>query len=282
MNHNPCEIITNRSHKKYYEKEQSYNDLTVFYSGKENCEPGHLYSGIREHYLIHYIIAGQGTLELNEQSYQLNKNQGFLCPANIKITYQADYKNPWSYYWIGFSGINAYNYLKKTGLTEVRPIYYCHDNNDIYNCMKEIHETDKAQTSIDFYLTSLIYKLFFYLSQYNNKDINEENKDDIQKIHLKKSIKFIKQNYSHNISVEDIANNTGVSRKYLCSIFKETVGIPTQKYLIEYRVKKACELLKNSGLTITEVAFSVGYNNSLVFSKAFKREMGISPSQYRK
>ena len=57
--------------------------------------------------------------------------------------------------------------------------------------------------------------------------------------------------------------------------------IPPQEYLIFYRVKKAKQLLKDPDLPIQHIAYSVGYNDPFAFSKVFKKETGISPSQYR-
>lgn len=281
MYQNPCDL-TSPTSKLYKESQQNSHDLTLYYCGKQNCQSDHLYSGIREHYLIHYITAGRGKVELEGKTYNLESNYGFLCPANIKISYQADSDNPWSYYWIGFNGINARNQLKKIGLTANNPVYYYDQDRDLQDCMEDIHQADKQKQGIGFFLTSRINQLFYLIAQVKENNTQKKDEKAIQEQYLKNAINFISQNYSHQISIEDIAQHTGISRKYLCTLFKNFLNITTQQYLINHRLEKACQLLKNKHLSITEVAFSVGYENSLVFSKAFKKNKGIPPSKYRK
>ncbi|WP_309245234.1 helix-turn-helix domain-containing protein [Clostridium estertheticum] len=64
-------------------------------------------------------------------------------------------------------------------------------------------------------------------------------------------------------------------------MFSELLGIPPQEYLIKYRVNKACKLLSNKDLTISEISRSVGYDDPLGFSKIFKQIKGVSPKSYR-
>ena len=59
------------------------------------------------------------------------------------------------------------------------------------------------------------------------------------------------------------------------------MGKSPKEYLTEYRIKQACRLLKETDLSISAIAYSVGFENNLYFSKAFKKQKGLSPSEYR-
>lgn len=72
-----------------------------------------------------------------------------------------------------------------------------------------------------------------------------------------------------------------LDRKYLSALFKRTVGLPPQQYLLNFRIAKACELLAESSCTVGEIARSVGYQDPLLFSRMFKRVKGCSPKDYR-
>ena len=91
----------------------------------------------------------------------------------------------------------------------------------------------------------------------------------------------IRQSYQEEISISDMANRIGVSRTYLSHCFKLTYGKSIQDYLIYYRMEKAKELLLQTDKKIREIAFFVGYNDELYFSKVFNRHFGISPRKYR-
>ena len=94
------------------------------------------------------------------------------------------------------------------------------------------------------------------------------------------AIKYIQFNYSHDISVDDIAKAVGVSRSHLYRVFMSNVGQSPIDYLTNYRVGEACSLLKSSNLSIAEIAVSVGFFDQFYFSRVFKKVKGMPPSKY--
>ena len=73
------------------------------------------------------------------------------------------------------------------------------------------------------------------------------------------AIKYIQFNYSHDISIDDVAKSVGVSRSHLYRVFMLNVGKSPIDYLTDYRINEACKLLRAGNLSIAEVAVSVGY-----------------------
>lgn len=94
-------------------------------------------------------------------------------------------------------------------------------------------------------------------------------------------MKYIRNNYYQDISVMEMANQIGVSRAYLSHCFKEIYQMSIQEYIIEFRMKKAEELLKTTDSKIRDVAFQIGYKDELYFSKVFKKRFGVSPKTFR-
>ena len=92
---------------------------------------------------------------------------------------------------------------------------------------------------------------------------------------------FIQQNYSRAISVEDAARQAGVSRSYLYRAFQAEFGCSPSAYLTRYRIQRACQLLRHSQLPVGAVAVSVGFEDPFYFSRTFRRETGVSPTEYR-
>ena len=83
------------------------------------------------------------------------------------------------------------------------------------------------------------------------------------------------------ITVDDLANRLGITRKHLCAVFNRVLQITPKQFIILYRIEKACKLLLSSNQSIQEIAEAVGYTNQFYFSKEFKRIVGKSPSEYR-
>ena len=94
------------------------------------------------------------------------------------------------------------------------------------------------------------------------------------------AIKYIQFNYSHDISIDDVAKSVGVSRSHLYRVFMLNVGKSPIDYLTEYRINEACKLLRAGHLSIAEVAVSVGFFDQFYFSRVFKRAKGVPPSKY--
>ena len=84
------------------------------------------------------------------------------------------------------------------------------------------------------------------------------------------------------ITVSQLADWCNLDRSYFGKIFKETVLVTPQEYIIRYRVNMACDLMKNTDLLIGDIAAQVGYENQLHFSRAFKNVMGMPPREWKK
>lgn len=82
--------------------------------------------------------------------------------------------------------------------------------------------------------------------------------------------------------MSDIAAYVCIDRSYLYTLFRRSLGMSPQDYLAGCRISCAAELLTVSELPISGVALSCGYQDPLVFSKAFKQKKGMTPSQYRR
>lgn len=96
------------------------------------------------------------------------------------------------------------------------------------------------------------------------------------------AIDYIEKNYGREIKLEDIAQIATMSSSYFCHIFKLIKGKTFIEYLNQLRISKAMELMKSSNKNITEICFSVGYNNVGHFNRMFKNITGNTPSEYRK
>ena len=89
-------------------------------------------------------------------------------------------------------------------------------------------------------------------------------------------------NYCNPIKVTDIADYVCINRSYLYTLFQNSLGMSPQQFLTTFRITKATELLQLTALSIEGIAISCGYQDPLVFTKAFRQMKKMSPSAYRK
>lgn len=107
------------------------------------------------------------------------------------------------------------------------------------------------------------------------------------KPHLKYSLadkikQYIDANYTDNINLTRIALDMNASEYYLSHIFKKLTSFSPLQYIIRRRIGEAQNLLINTNMSITEIATSIGYNNSNYFQNAFKKMIHITPGEYRR
>lgn len=265
---------------------EQYMDLTLYQYGWERCKPSHSFGPvIRNHYLFHYILNGKGVLYTTDSSgnthtCSISKHQGFLISPRQVNTYIADENDPWEYAWIEFDGLRAKEYLDNAGLTIDHPIYRSDKKDPQFeNELLTIVKNDNTASPL-FQIGHLYLFLDLLIkTSFNSKDLSASKVKDF---YIREAITFIEQNYMRAITIEDIAQFCNLNRSYLGKLFKETVHKTPQQFLIYYRMKQASELLRLSDMAINEVGKSVGYQNQLHFSRAFKNVYGQSPSQWRK
>lgn len=264
----------------------NFIDLSIYQCGWERCSPSHSFGpAARNHYLFHYVLSGSGTLYAddhkgNTQTYQITRGQGFMLFPGQITTYIADLKTPWEYVWVEFDGHIAKETIELAGLTRDTPIYRTHTAEFTKKMEEELLYITSHTTESPLHLIGHLYLFLDYLTR--SIDSTKITKaDGMRAYYIKEAINFIEQNFSRNITIEDIANCCKLNRSYFGKIFNDTMGKSPQAFLINYRMSKAAELLNTSDLSINEIGISVGYPNQLHFSRAFKKVYGVSPRTYR-
>ncbi len=118
---------------------------------------------------------------------------------------------------------------------------------------------------------------------YENIPLNEEIKAQNSDLTIiKNMLGFIQQNYTDKISLADISSAGLIGESKCCKLFKRYIGETPNTYLNQYRLNKSVELLKNTDMSITEIALSVGYTGSSYYTETFHKWFGKTPKEYRK
>lgn len=251
--------------------------LLVYSAGFQKCPPDYGWGpGVRDHYLLHYVVSGKGSYEVNNRTFVLGAGSAFLASPDTPIYYRADSEDPWEYYWVGFSGPAAPLFLAQTSFTKAQPVLQPVAGEQLRQSLLDIYKARGTDYPSAVRMAGYLQAALSLLME----DQPRRSGDSLA-TYAQQGAAFIHQNYSRSIGVEEIARQTGVSRSCLFRAFQWEFDCSPSAYLIHYRIQRACQLLRHSTLSISAVAASVGFQDPLYFSRAFRREVGCSPKEYR-
>lgn len=269
-----------KAYKLEFTGEKS-GSLFVDCCGCSRTEPLHSFGPAQKpHYLIHFILSGKGRFSIRDKEYTLEPGYGFLIPPEELAFYQADEKDPWTYVWVGFSGILAESTVKSMGLSLSNPIFKSERGEELYEAVKDMMEHNTYGISNDLRRNGQLHLFLSIISE--SVPIEKKNESDSADNYVRRAVEFIQGNYCNPIKVTDVADYVCINRSYLYTLFRNGTGMSPQQFLTTFRITKATELLQLTELPIESIALSCGYTDPLVFTKAFKQMKKMSPSVYRK
>jgi len=250
--------------------------LEVYLCGQERCAPRHSYGpAIRPHYLFHYIYSGTGTFYAGGELYTLHAGQGFLiCPGDSTV-YTADEADPWHYCWFGFDGSDVEAILARCGLSRETPIFTGKKDAVLEHRLRALLDIFSGSRISEFEVVGLLYLVFAAMAEAAAAPAFPRSYAD-------EAASFIRNNYSYDIKISDIARRIGIDRTYLYKLFEERYRCSPQTYLIRCRLEAAQSLLGRSDAGIAEIALSCGFHDVPSFYKQFTKAFAITPAKYRK
>ena len=271
------------SYKHSYKVGEDFlNSLSVYNVGYQKCEPEYQWGPrIRNHYCIDHILSGSGIYTTGKVSVRLSAGDTFILFPGVELQYQADKDEPWEYCWAGFMGTDAASIIRNTGFSKETPYILkgTIPEEEIRNGLDEIYQNKGNTYESSVAMAGRLYSLLAVFMHYAQRT---EPEKDSHVMYVEKAMSYIETNYSYPITVEDIAYYVGISRSHLFRSFQNYMRKSPKDYLSGYRIRQACHLLRETDLSVSTIAYSVGFENNLYFSKAFRKQKGMSPSEYRR
>jgi YesN/AraC family two-component response regulator len=111
-----------------------------------------------------------------------------------------------------------------------------------------------------------------------------EVNDETRCVHpnVRRALAFMREHFTEEITLDDVARAASVSRFHFCRLFHRETGVTFHEYLHELRVSRAKTLLVDRHLTVSEAAYTVGFNDLSHFDRTFRKIVGSSPTEYRR
>lgn len=153
--------------------------------------------------------------------------------------------------------------------------------NTVLNLLQKLTEMEEKKT--EFYPYEILLTLStLWLTFRKNILLPPQQQENIVSIRMQKFLNYIANHYAEDISLELLAKSGNVGKSECLRCFKASLQITPYKYLMEYRLSKAAELLKTTDLPIGVISENVGFHQVSHFGKCFREKTGYSPKDYRK
>ncbi|MBF0752382.1 DNA-binding transcriptional regulator AraC [Rodentibacter genomosp. 2] len=233
-------------------------------------------------YMLQLTTFGHGKVFDGKQFFSVKRGQLVLFPPNTLQHYyrQSEYQY-WHYKWIYFhpkprwlKWLNWTNCKENIGRIVINEMLSFQEISQLFSKIAQESESN------DLLKKEMNSGLLEYLLM---KCVSVENIKDASPIdsRILKVCDLILENLSQNWSVEYFANQVFLSESRLSHLFKQSLGIGLIQWREQQRISEAKKLLYFSSLPVHKIAKSLGYEDSLYFSKIFKKHTALSPSQFR-
>lgn len=142
---------------------------------------------------------------------------------------------------------------------------------------------DSKESDKELSILQRIFHIWKYLYRFRKNACDAKEQENVKYMkELRNMVFYIHKNYSEKLTLEEIAEAGNVCRSNCCKIFQVVLHKSPITYLTEYRIAKSLELLSNSPMSVTEIAFCCGFSSTSYYIKKFRYMMGCSPLQYKK
>lgn len=215
-----------------------------------------------------YFLNGEAQIQTHQGKTSLTLYDVLVHPENVKHREYVDLHKRQEIINVGIQVQTHFqitdSFVLKDNTGNIRQVFKMLDYH--FNNRDLLHEELEEK---------LLALLFTYLKK-SAQELSFSEYGMIDKI-----MEFVQENYVYNLRVKDLADYIHVSESYLSRIFSSRVGIPPMKYINSVRIENAKHALKTN-LSIEEISSMIGFDEPKYFSTVFKRETGMSPSEFRK
>jgi len=236
-------------------------------------------------YLIHrpkspltcmeFVLKGSGTVIEDGESFIAQKGDIYILHEGHSHHYYSDAENPWTKIWMNVSGPAVDHLLSAYGLdrvNHVRGLNLEKEFREFYQCARS------AETSTDISGKGaiLFHKILQKIAEHLSRESGTGSPTAI------KMKEIIDSSKGYNITLEELSNRLFFTKTHLIRVFRAVYNVTPYEYILFRKLRLAKDLLKNTSLTVSEIATYLNFCDAHYFTNFFRSRTGITPREYRK
>lgn len=232
-------------------------------------------------YQLLYIVSGKTHFYFRGKERIVTAGHMVLIQPRQEQKYDYFGEEKPEVYWVHFTGSNVKNILRKYKIPLDDPVFYSGVSSAYANLFKEmINELQTCRTGFQELLEMYLRQIFLIIQR------SREEQKPIASSYLLEEMEYARryfnEHYNEPINIEEYAQARGMSVSWFMRNFKQVTAKSPMQYILAIRINNAVSLLETTDYNVTEISAIVGYDNPLYFSRIFKKQKGVSPSDYRK
>ncbi len=247
-------------------------------TGLFQYSPGYsLHRNSFDSFLIMFVRKGECKIKINGHTYHAGADQVVFLNCYEPHTYWTS--TGWEAEWLHFDGPGADKYYDAI-LNGGSPVITLKDT---YRFEKYLHKIylqfreciSVKEALLNNYIVNILTELLI------SKDIVRVRSENVSASIIEDTIAYINENLTANLSLDKLAQQASLSPFYFSRLFKKETGFSPHGYIITTRINNAKYLLKSTSDTIKDICFCTGFSTESSFCTTFKKETGVTPSEYR-
>ena len=232
-------------------------------------------------YQLLYVASGKAHFYFGGREKEVTAGHMVLYQPRQEQKYDYFSKDKPEVYWVHFTGGDVKNILRHFAIPMDENVFYSGTASTYAYLFKEmINELQMCKTGYQELLEMYLRQIFLLIQR-----SREEEKPAVSSYlqeEMEHARRYFSEHYNEAISIEDFAQSRGMSVSWFMRNFKQIAKVTPMQYILNIRINNAVTLLETTDYNVAEISAIVGYDNPLYFSRIFKKQRGVSPSDYRK
>lgn len=228
---------------------------------------------------LFYVVGGMGHIQIDQELYPVSPRQLVIINPNVMHTEVSLNASPLEYVVLGIEGLELSLNLNQESRFKILDY---HDADNIYTCIRNIlqethSELPGSDTICQAYMEILVTRLMRSTDFSLNRDPLPSSNNQVAAVR-----KYIDAHFKESLTLDKLAEIGRVNKYYLAHSFKEEFGVSPISYQLGRRIEESCYLLRQTDMSLAQIAQVLGFSSSSYFSQLFRKHMGVTPSDYRK
>ncbi len=234
-------------------------------------------------YLLIYCLSDRGVIQIDGNTAEVTQGDILLIPENVPHSYQADTDHPWTIYWVHFHGAQAAAFTQHLRSPGEKRAYLLQNigvhaqlTADFESLLEVRNSAQDMKTHI--FSANQLRQILAHIALLRPLADLKEQRDGMQ---LEQIHSLMQAHVHEKLDLDTLASSANLSKYHFVKRYKEITGTTPINRFIQLKIERACHLLDTTDNRIAEVAYAVGYEDAYYFSRIFRKQLGVSPSQYR-